>query len=87
VQKCVDFCSSYLIFYLGAAANAVAAVNRGYLRLLAAICGYLRPRQWLLLLTRPNIEIALQKFLSMTLKFANVKSNFNHSIFKSGLLR
>jgi hypothetical protein len=70
--KCVDFCSSYLIFYLGAAANAVNAinavnaVNRGYLRLPAAICGYLRPRQWLLLLTRPNIEIALQKFLSMT---------------------
>jgi hypothetical protein len=43
--------------------TAVTAVTSGYMP--AATCGYLRPRQWLLLLTRPNIEIALQKFLYM----------------------
>jgi hypothetical protein len=38
-----------------------------------------------LLLTRLNIEIALQNYCLCLQKFANVKSNFNHSIFKSGL--
>jgi hypothetical protein len=64
--KCVDFCSSNLIFYLGAINCGYIRLHPaicGYLRLSAAICGYLRPRQWLLLLIliRPNIEIALQK--------------------------
>jgi hypothetical protein len=43
------------------AATAATAATCGYLRLPTATCGYLLLRQLLLLLlTRPNIEIALQ---------------------------
>jgi hypothetical protein len=44
--------------------NASTSAAPTYIRLHPAICGYLRPRQWILLiiLIRPNIEIALQKF-------------------------
>jgi hypothetical protein len=46
----------------------LTAVPCSYFQLPAATCGYLRPRQWLLLLTRRNIEIALQKIIVYTLK-------------------
>jgi hypothetical protein len=69
--KCVDFCINSCV-NLGYCINSwvnlgycsyprFPAATSSYLRLPTATCSYLRPRQLLfLLLTRPNIEIALQ---------------------------
>jgi hypothetical protein len=62
------------------------AATCGYLRLPAATCGYLQPRQLLLLLlTRPNIEIALQNSCLCLKNLLMLRAN--HSIFKSGSTR